>query len=111
MVIMKLLTKKIKDKLLKNGLDSQRAEVKFFNPCGSGTWVVSGMDKNEDTMWCLADIGAGCCEQGTVSLAELKSVRLQFGLKIERDLHFNPRGKELKDYADGYEKDGTLAGC
>ncbi len=36
----------------------------------------------------MADLGFGCPELGSFSLVEIASVRLPFGLGIERDLHF-----------------------
>jgi hypothetical protein len=38
----------------------------------------------------LADLGFGCPELGIFSLMEIQSVRLSFGLGIERDLDFSP---------------------
>jgi len=36
----------------------------------------------------LADLGFGCPELGSFSLIEMASVRLPFGLGLERDLYF-----------------------
>ena len=40
-------------------------------------------------MFRLADLGFGCPELGSFSLAELQALRLPFGLTIERDLWFS----------------------
>ena len=63
--------------------------VKFFNPLGAGTWLATELYGDGDTMFGLADLGFGCPEMGTFSLAEIGSVRLPFGLGIERDLDFS----------------------
>jgi hypothetical protein len=62
--------------------------VKFFNPCGAGTWLATELYPDGDTLFGLADLGFGCPELGVFSLAELAGLRLPFGLAIERDLHF-----------------------
>lgn len=63
--------------------------LKWFNPCGAATWLVSELDEDGDTCFGLADLGFGCPELGSFSLCEIASVRLPFGLTIERDLHFH----------------------
>ena len=60
--------------------------VKFFNPCGAATWLATELDRDGDTLFGLADLGFGCPELGSFSLSELASIRLPFGLGIERDL-------------------------
>jgi hypothetical protein len=62
--------------------------VKFFNPVGSGTWLFSELDEDGDTLFGLCDLGFGCPEMGSASLAEITAVTLPFGLTIERDLCF-----------------------
>lgn len=63
--------------------------VKFFNPVGAATWLATEIDEDGDTLFGLADLGVGCPELGSFSLAELTAVRLPFGLSIERDMHFS----------------------
>lgn len=95
---MKLITKAIEAKLLKTPLYSTEAQseeekkpiVKFFNPCGAGTWIVYEGDKLPDGDWEFfgkVDLGYGF-EWGYFRFSELESIRLPFGLKIERDKHF-----------------------
>ena len=51
---MKLLTKALREKLLKQGelgAEDQKPVVKFFNPCGSGTWLFSELDADGDTLF------------------------------------------------------------
>lgn len=65
--------------------------VKLFNPCGGATWLATELDRDGDTLFGLADLGFGCPELGIFSLAEIMSVRLPFGLRIERDWTFATR--------------------
>jgi len=60
--------------------------VKFFNPFGQGVWLATELDEDGDVMFGLADIG--CPELGSWSFSELESIRLPFGMGIERDLLF-----------------------
>lgn len=62
--------------------------VKLFNPCGAGTWLATELDEDGDTLFGLADLGMGFPELGSFSLGELQSLRLPFGLTIERDRSF-----------------------
>lgn len=62
--------------------------VKFFNPVGAATWLVTELDEDGDTLFGLADLGFGCPELGSFSLMEIESVRLPYGLRIERDIGF-----------------------
>ncbi|HEU4961967.1 MAG TPA: DUF2958 domain-containing protein [Sphingomonas sp.] len=62
--------------------------VKLFSPVGTATWLASELAEDDDTLFGLADLGFGCPELGTFSLTEIASVRLPFGLGIERDIAF-----------------------
>lgn len=62
--------------------------VKLFNPCGAATWLLSELDEDGDTAFGLCDLGQGTPEMGYVSLTELASIKLRFGLYIERDTSF-----------------------
>lgn len=93
---MKLLTEAVKKKLpalyaMENESDPQ-VVVKFFNPCGAATWYITeGSPEGDDFVFFgLCDLGMGFPELGYVSLSELESVKLPFGLGIERDLHWTP---------------------
>ena len=57
------------------------------------------LDDDGDTLFGLCDLGFGCPEMGSASLAEIAAVTLPFGLTIERDLHFEGRFP-LTVYAD-----------
>lgn len=88
---MKLITKTLEDRFNEIGDQSQSSNpliiAKFFNPCGSGTWYATEYDKENGI--CFGYVtGLYENEWGTFSIAELESVRLPFGLSIERDLYF-----------------------
>ncbi len=94
---MKLMTKEIEKKAqaqFKLGADmSQMIVAKFFNPVGSWSWYVMNQDPNDpDYLWGI--VKGFEVEMGSFSLSELQNTRLQFGLGIERDLHFTPMTAE-----------------
>ena len=60
--------------------------VKFVNPFGAGVWLATELDEDGDVMFGLADIG--CPELGSWSFSALESIRLPFGMGIERALLF-----------------------
>ena len=84
-----LLTDDLRERLLANGRDRGADHVpvvKFFNPLGEGVWLATELDADGDTLFGLADLGYP--ELGSFSLAELASITLQFGMRIERDIPF-----------------------
>jgi hypothetical protein len=86
-----LLPPELRVRLLANG--GQRGVdhvpvVKFFNPLGTATWLATELDEDGDTLFGLADLGFGCPELGSFSLSEMESLRLPFGMGIERDISF-----------------------
>jgi len=86
----------IRERLLANGAAGAEADlvpvVKFFDPTGPATWLITAMMPDDpDILFGLCDLGLGCPELGTVSLADLRSVKGRLGLGIERDLHFAGR--------------------
>lgn len=86
---MTLLTAELREKLLANGRQRDADHipvVKFFNPLGAGVWLATELDEDGDILFGLADIGHP--ELGSFSLEELSSMRLPFGMAIERDLLF-----------------------
>src|SRR3546814_18971863 len=62
--------------------------VKLFNPVGAATWLATELADDGDTLFGLADLGFGCPELGRFSLSEIASVRLPYGLGLDRDLGF-----------------------
>ena len=101
---MMLMTKELEKEFNNYRLGSQdekgmdaKVVVKYFNPCGAGTWLITEGEKQDNGDWLLF----GYCnlfewEWGYVMLSELESVRLPFGLTIERELYVT--GKTVKDY-------------
>ncbi len=84
-----LLTDDLRNRLLANGRQRDIDHVpvvKFFNPVGAGTWLITEMEADDGTLFGLADLGFECPELGSCSLAKLTSVRLPFGLGTERDI-------------------------
>ena len=77
--------------------------IKLFTPWAAATWLISelkpGTVPEEDLLFGLCDLGLGCPEPGYVALSELKSLRGPVGLRIERDVHFEPQAT-LSVYAD-----------
>ncbi len=65
--------------------------VKFFTPWAGWSWfAVEGSEQEGDFIFFGYVIGHDR-EWGYFSLNELRSVTGPFGLKIERDIHFQPR--------------------
>ena len=101
---MLLMTKELEKRFKKYPLYSQEGKlydcevvVKYFNPCGNGTWLITEGEKQEDGDWLLY----GYChlfewEWGYVMLSELESVRLPYGLSIEREIYVTD--KQVKDF-------------
>lgn len=81
--------------------------VKFFLPVGAATWLATELDADGDTLFGLADLGFGCPELGSFSLAEIASVRLPFGLRIERDLFFSTT-HPLSKWAEAARQAGSI---
>lgn len=101
---MLLMTKELEKEFGKYPLGSQdglmeeaHVVVKYFNPCGAGTWLITEGEKQEDGDWLLFGYyHLFEWEWGYVLLSELESVRLPFGLSIEREMYVT--GKHVKDY-------------
>ncbi|WP_371344770.1 DUF2958 domain-containing protein [Ancylobacter sp. IITR112] len=84
-----LLTDELREQLLANGRQRDADHlpvVKFFNPLGEGVWLATELEEDGDTLFGLADLGHP--ELGSFSLEELTSLRLPFGMGIERDILF-----------------------
>lgn len=84
-----------------------RPVVKFFNPLGAATWLATELARDGDTLFGLADLGFGCPELGSFSLSEMASVRLPFGLGIERDLSFESVHR-LSTWAEWARRAGSI---
>ena len=86
---MNLLTPELRERLLATGREQDVDHVpivKFFNPFGQGVWLATELDPDGDILFGLADLGYP--ELGSFSLEELASIRLPFGMGIERDILF-----------------------
>lgn len=104
---MKLLTKEIEQKLIKNyETNKDRPEntidfkpvVKFFGG-GACTWLITEYNPEDNLFFGLCDIGQGYPEIGYVSREELEAIRFPpFRLPLERDLHWQAE-KTLSEYA------------
>jgi hypothetical protein len=107
-----LLPPAIKNHLLTNGrLNAERIAqdgntidffpvLKLFTPDAGFTWLLTEIDpENPDIAFGLCDLGMGCPELGSVSLAEIEALRGRLGLPVERDLYFEAE-KSLRAYAD-----------
>ncbi len=92
---MKLITKSIETKLVKHpfystdGKSIKDVLVKFFNPCGIGTWYVFEANKVGDDWEFFGLVDLYEKELGYFNLSELTSIRLPFGMSIERDKYFD----------------------
>ena len=111
---MKIITKAIEQAFIKQGDTSQKSMeeinivMKLFNPMGAGTWYI--YEHIEDDIY-MAFVNLGdpmCAEMGTVSMTELMSLRLPMGLTIERDMHFDPLSRTLKDVYDTVKAGGHV---
>ena len=91
---MKLMTKKIETEARKqypqgSSLD-QKVVAKFFDPTSQWTWYLMNQDPdNPDYLWGI--VKGFEVEMGSFSLRELQTIKVRFGLGIERDLHFKPQ--------------------
>lgn len=66
-----------------------KVPLKLFNPVGAATWYITELDGDGRMAFGYCDLGFGCPELGYVDMEEIKSVRLPFGLSIERDRHWD----------------------
>lgn len=93
---MKLMTKEIENRFKKYPIGSQEhvddptVVVKYFNPCGAGTWLITEGEKQNNGDWLFF----GYCnindwEWGEVMLSDLENVKLPYGLGIERDMYLD----------------------
>lgn len=89
---MKLMTKAIENKIPRLGETEGKEQivyVKYFNPCGLGTWYGIEYDPKDKLFFGCVNL-CGDWEYGYFSLTELENIKLMFGLGIERDLYFKP---------------------
>jgi len=103
---MKIITKAIEKAFAKQGSTSRmkpediKIVFKMFNPTGGQTWYL--YDKIDEDIYMafvnLSDVEMAEC--GPVSMRELTNLRVGFGLKLERDMHFTPLSMSLQSVID-----------
>lgn len=95
---MELITKELEEKFEKYPIGSQeglggnaKVIVKYFNPVGAGTWLITEADKLENgdyMMFGYCHLGDNeMAELGYVLLSQLKELELPLNFTIERDLY------------------------
>ena len=106
---MKLLTRTVEKAFEKYPLRSQDGKgldakviVKYFNPYGSGTWLITEAEKQENGDWLLFGyFFIHEWEWGYVLLSEIKNARVtKFKLGLERDLY--TKLGTVKEYLEEY---------
>jgi hypothetical protein len=71
-------------------VDDPIVYLKLFTPDGSATWLITEYDR-KDLMFGFACLGdPDMAELGYISLDEIKGVRGRLGMRVERDLHWQP---------------------
>jgi hypothetical protein len=92
---MKLLTKELTAKLNRAGYAGTKPICKLFTPWGRATWLLTGIE--DGILYGYADLGMGCVEWGGIeSVESLEAVRGPFGMRIERDLYWEPVDGEVE---------------
>ena len=94
------MTKDIKRKAQKQYIEGsnmeQKVVAKYFDPMGSWKWFL--MNKKKDDSYCWGIVKGFEVEMGSFSIDELESIKLPFGLGIERDTLFEPmKAKDVWD--------------
>ena len=105
---MKLITKAISNKMPKlystDGQgDKAIIQAKLFTPDSSFTWYILEMDQDSGECFGMvtSNLNYNELEYGYFNLNELKTVRGQFGLPVERDQYFGRKTVgELKSKLD-----------
>ncbi|WP_234729639.1 DUF2958 domain-containing protein [Acidocella facilis] len=109
---MELIPDDIRAHLLANGAAEEEMDyipvVKFFDPCGRGTWIITEMMDDGDSLLGLCDLGFP--ELGYASLTEIQSVTNRLGLSIQRDLDFRPCFP-LSVYTEAARLTGSIIGA
>lgn len=80
--------------------------VKFFHPVGIGTWLATELDADGDILFGLAELN-DAPELGSFSLEELATLKLSFGMHIERDLFFTG-AFPISAYAEAARGTGSI---
>ena len=106
---MKLLTKELEARFKEVGSQEEKTTeetlviAKFFNPAGAGYWFATEYNPEDKLFFGYVSLfGDYNDELGYFTLQELEDYRGQFGLGIERDLHFSET--KLSDIIKQYTK-------
>ena len=100
---MLLLTKEIKERLVKNFNDNEaahgekkfKAVVKLFNPVGRGYWFLTELNPANNMAFGGAFIHDW--DLGGISIDEIQKVKGPLGLGIERDISFKSNAHTLEE--------------
>jgi hypothetical protein len=101
---MLLLTKEIRERLIKNfeeneashGEKSFKVVVKLFNPTGPGFWFLTELNPANNIAFGGAKISDW--DLGSISMDELENLKVPpFGLHIERDKFFKSNKHTLQE--------------
>ncbi|HIE38844.1 MAG TPA: DUF2958 domain-containing protein [Anaerolineae bacterium] len=88
------------------GEDDPLVVIKLFTPDSNWTWYV--IESDGDT--CFGLVCGHAVEMGYFALSELRDVRGPLGLRIERDLWWEPRPlSEVKDRVHRCKPGGLVA--
>lgn len=91
----KLLTKELEADFARVGdqdIEDPIVIVKFFYPAGCATWLATSYDPETRQFFGYVSLhNDHCNELGYFSLDELQNFKGQFGLGIERDMHFKQK--------------------
>lgn len=105
---MKLITNEVLKNFEKYPMQSQEGKgmdakvlVKFFNPYGRGTWLITEAEKQEDGDWLLFGyMHIYEWEWGYIMLSEITNTKVNvYGAKLplERDMYAKGTVRELAD--------------
>ena len=105
---MKIITNEVLKNFEKHPMHSQEGKgmdakvlVKFFNPYGRGTWLITEAEKQENGDWLLFGyMNIFCWEWGYVMLSEITNTKVNvYGAKLplERDMYAKGTVRELAD--------------
>ncbi len=108
---MKLMTKELEQLLKKNPLYSHEGNgkdaeilIKYFNPYGVGTWLVTEGNKLDDGDWeFFGWVNLGYeWECGYFTLSQLEEIRVNcFGYKFPIEREYHTHEKTVREYIDG----------
>jgi hypothetical protein len=112
---MKLITAEQQRKLLDNGARRMANPdvdlhpiVKWFDPYGSATWLITDMDPDDhDRVFGLCDLGLGFPELGWASVREVRSIMAFGAPRFERDMYWTAE-HPISVYAQQAREEGRI---